>query len=81
MSLTGKRFFFFSFFYRKTADNLIEESGCILEHSSATKFRQYVMNGDWIKADHYLQEVQTLIERKHNNIVVSVLHFNCLITK
>lgn len=53
----------------KTADHLVEESGCILEHNSATKFRQYVMCGDWIKADHYLQELQTLIERKHNNIV------------
>ncbi|XP_031629372.1 WD repeat-containing protein 26 homolog [Contarinia nasturtii] len=53
----------------KTADHLIEESGCVLEHASATKFRQYVMHGDWIKADHYLQEVQQLIERKHNNIV------------
>lgn len=58
-------------FDRKTADHLIEESGCVMEHASATKFRQYVMHGDWIKADHYLQEVQQLIERKHNNIVVS----------
>lgn len=56
---------------RKTADHLVEESGCILEHNSATKFRTYVMCGDWIKADHYLQELQALIERKHNNIVVS----------
>lgn len=58
--------------YSKTADHLIEESGCGLEHSSATKFRQYVMSGDWIKADHYLHEVQQLIERKHNNIVVNI---------
>lgn len=54
---------------------MIEESGCVLEHASATKFRQYVMDGDWIKADHYLQEVQTLIERKHNNIVVNIFFF------
>lgn len=67
--------FNFPFFFRKTADHLVEESGCILEHNSATKFRQYVMCGDWIKADHYLQELQTLIERKHNNIVVSFLNF------
>lgn len=63
--------------YRKTADHLVEESGCILEHNSATKFRQYVMCGDWIKADHYLQELQTLIERKHNNIVVCVKIHRC----
>lgn len=62
---------FFPSSFRKTADHLVEESGCILEHNSATKFRQYVMCGDWIKADHYLQELQTLIERKQNNIVVS----------
>lgn len=69
---------------RKTADHLIEESGCILEHPSASKFRQYVMHGDWNKADHYLQELQTMIERKQNNIVVSasiqlnsqIFHFN-----
>lgn len=54
----------------KSADHLIEESGCVLEHPSATKFRQHVMNGDWIKADHYLQELQLMIERKQSNIAV-----------
>lgn len=56
----------------KTADHLIEESGCILEHPSATKFRQHVMGGDWNKADHYLQELQTMIERKQTNFVVII---------
>lgn len=52
----------------KSANNLIQESGCDLEHPSAKKFREYVMCGDWIKADHYLQEIHKIIERKHNNI-------------
>lgn len=56
----------------KTADHLIEESGCILEHPSASKFRQHVMGGDWTKADHYLQELQTMIERKQTNFVVNI---------
>lgn len=60
------------FINRKTADHLIEESGCILEHPSATKFRCHVMGGDWIKADHYLQQLQTMIERKQNNHVVNI---------
>lgn len=59
--------------HRKSANLLIEESGCGLEHPSATKFRQFVMNGDWNKADHYLQELQTMIDRKHSNIVVSMI--------
>lgn len=63
------------FINRKSADHLIEESGCVLEHPSATKFRHYVMSGDWIKADHYLQELQTMIERKQNNIVVNILSY------
>jgi hypothetical protein len=30
-------------------DLLMQESGCRLEHSSATKFRNHVMEGDWDK--------------------------------
>lgn len=29
------------------------------------------MSGDWNKADHYLQEVQAMLERKQTNFVVS----------
>lgn len=72
------RFVFLSICYRKSANVLIEESGCILEHPSATKFRQYVMSGDWNKADHYLQELQTMIDRKHSNIVVSSIVSNII---
>lgn len=49
----------------------MQESGCSLENSSATKFRQHVMAGDWVKADHYLQELLPMVEGKQPSIVVS----------
>lgn len=52
-----------------TAELLMQESGCSLEHSSASKFRQHVLSGDWNKADHYLQELQPMVEDKTSNIV------------
>lgn len=39
----------------RTADVLMQESGCGLEHPAATKFRQHVQAGDWNKADRDLQ--------------------------
>lgn len=33
----------------QTVDLLMQESGCRLEHSSATKFRNHVMEGEWDK--------------------------------
>lgn len=57
--------------FRKSAEMLMQESGCSsLEHQSATKFRQHAMSGDWIKADHYLQELQPMVDGKHSSIVV-----------
>lgn len=47
----------------------MQESGCNLEHPFATKFRQHVMAGDWTKADHYLQELQPMVEGKQSSIV------------
>lgn len=32
------------------------------------------MGGDWNKADHYLQELQTMIERKQTNFVVNIYY-------
>ena len=37
------------FLCSQTVDLLMQESGCRLEHSSATKFRNHVMEGDWDK--------------------------------
>lgn len=60
----------------RTADVLMQESGCGLEHPSATKFRQHVLSGDWHKADHDLQELQNIIDdklTKHNIIEMKFL--------
>ena len=34
---------------RRTADQLILESGCMFEHPAAAKFRHHVLDGDWNK--------------------------------
>lgn len=35
--------------HSQTVDLLMQESGCRLEHPSATKFRNHVMEGEWDK--------------------------------
>uniref|UniRef100_A0A8C5BAH4 WD repeat-containing protein 26 n=1 Tax=Gadus morhua TaxID=8049 RepID=A0A8C5BAH4_GADMO len=45
----------------QTVDLLMQESGCRLEHSSATKFRNHVMEGDWDKAENDLNELRALM--------------------
>nr|CAD7571266.1 unnamed protein product [Timema californicum] len=35
----------------RTAEVLMQESGCRLDHPAAAKFRQHVMDGDWSKHD------------------------------
>jgi hypothetical protein len=37
----------------RTADILMQESGCRLDHPAAAKFRQHVMDGDWSKVNIY----------------------------
>lgn len=37
--------------YSQTVDLLMQESGCRLEHPSATKFRNHVMEGEWDKVE------------------------------
>jgi len=39
----------------KSVKTLMVESGCYLEHPSATKFREHVLMGDWSKADSDLK--------------------------
>lgn len=59
-----------------TAQMLMQESGCSLEHPSATKFRDHVLSGDWQKADYDLQELQSIVDDdinkltpKHTNLI------------
>jgi WD repeat-containing protein 26 len=60
----------------RTAQTLMQESGCSLEHAAATKFREHVLSGDWHKADYDLQELQSIVETdelklttKHTNLI------------
>lgn len=43
----------------KSVKTLMVESGCYLEHPSATKFREHVLIGDWSKADSDLKVIIT----------------------
>lgn len=47
----------------QTADELIAESGCMLEHPAAAKFRTHIMDGEWVKAESDLEELQSLVQR------------------
>uniref|UniRef100_A0A8C7LXB7 WD repeat-containing protein 26 n=3 Tax=Oncorhynchus TaxID=8016 RepID=A0A8C7LXB7_ONCKI len=53
----------------QTVDLLMQESGCRLEHTSATKFRNHVMEGEWDKAENDLNELRALMHSP-NAIVV-----------
>ncbi|XP_041353510.1 WD repeat-containing protein 26-like [Gigantopelta aegis] len=46
----------------RTAEQLISESGCTLEHEAAAKFRSNVLEGDWEKAEADLEELKDLVE-------------------
>lgn len=35
--------------FSRTAEQLMKESGCRLDHPSAAKFQAHVMDGDWSK--------------------------------
>uniref|UniRef100_A0A8C9VI52 WD repeat-containing protein 26 n=1 Tax=Scleropages formosus TaxID=113540 RepID=A0A8C9VI52_SCLFO len=58
----------------QTVDLLMQESGCRLEHSAATKFRNHVMEGEWDKAESDLNELKALMHSP-SAIVVSQ---NCI---
>lgn len=43
----------------QTVDLLMQESGCRLEHPSATKFRNHVMEGEWDKVEPSYQKSES----------------------
>ncbi|GFG37456.1 hypothetical protein Cfor_07179, partial [Coptotermes formosanus] len=53
----------------RTADLLMQESGCRLDHPAAAKFRQHVMDGDWTKADNDLTELKSLLESASQSLI------------
>ncbi|XP_020287837.1 WD repeat-containing protein 26 isoform X2 [Pseudomyrmex gracilis] len=53
----------------RTADLLMQESGCRLDHPAAAKFRQHVMDGDWNKADLDLNELKCFLKCANQSLV------------
>ncbi|XP_014272127.1 WD repeat-containing protein 26 isoform X4 [Halyomorpha halys] len=53
---------------QQTADMLMKESGCRLDHPAAAKFRQHIMDGEWSKADNDLNELKPLLEKSSNSL-------------
>ncbi|XP_041037754.1 WD repeat-containing protein 26-like isoform X2 [Carcharodon carcharias] len=47
--------------FNQTVEQLMQETGCSLEHPSATKFRNHVTEGDWEKAEADLTELKSLV--------------------
>ncbi|XP_078590765.1 WD repeat-containing protein 26-like isoform X2 [Branchiostoma floridae x Branchiostoma japonicum] len=47
----------------RTAELLMAESGCRLEHPSAAKFRELVMAGEWEQAEEVLSELKSLLDK------------------
>lgn len=60
----------------RSAAQLMEESGCLLEHPAAATFRQHVLAGDWSKADHDLRQLHDLLrdqpQQVHPNSLVEM---------
>lgn len=59
----------YSLLHSRAAESLMAESGCRLDHPAAGKFRQHVMDGDWNKADHDLQELRPLLGSSQSLVV------------
>ncbi|KAJ8971443.1 hypothetical protein NQ314_000700 [Rhamnusium bicolor] len=59
----------------KTCESLMNESGCRLDHPAAAKFRHHVMDGDWSKADHDLQELRPLLGQAANLLSAPALSY------
>ncbi|XP_058809219.1 WD repeat-containing protein 26 isoform X2 [Phymastichus coffea] len=57
----------------RTAELLMQESGCRLDHPAADKFRQHVMDGEWVKADHDLNELKCFLDSSNQSLVVSTV--------
>jgi len=47
--------------FSQTVDLLMQESGCRLEHPSATKFRNHVMEGEWDKVSLFHMTYLSLV--------------------
>ncbi|KAK3702754.1 hypothetical protein RRG08_042739 [Elysia crispata] len=55
--------------FNQTAEQLIAESGCALEHPTAASFRAHVMDGQWDRTEEDLQELESLVKGGKEDIV------------
>lgn len=47
----------------------MKESGCRLDHPAAAKFRLHIMDGDWTKAEHDLEELKGFLNNANQSLV------------
>ncbi|XP_021957244.1 WD repeat-containing protein 26 [Folsomia candida] len=57
----------------KSAEALMDESGCRMDHPTAAKFRTHVMHGEWSRAHKDLQELRNLLENPENLLEMQFL--------
>ncbi|GFR94913.1 WD repeat-containing protein 26 [Elysia marginata] len=55
--------------FNQTAEQLIAESGCALEHPTAASFRAHIMDGQWDRTEEDLQELEALVKGGQEDIV------------
>lgn len=57
----------------RTADQLIQESGCRLDHPAAAKFQMHVLDGEWAKAEADLYELRLLLDSPQSLVEMKFL--------
>ncbi|XP_012942638.1 WD repeat-containing protein 26 isoform X2 [Aplysia californica] len=55
--------------FNQTAEQLIAESGCALEHPTAARFRAHVMDGEWDKTEDDLHELEALVKGGKEDVI------------
>lgn len=60
----------------KTTEMLIRESGCLLEHPTASTFCQLIMRGNWEEAEATLERLKNIMGQSQTDITVRSLLSN-----
>jgi len=55
--------------FNQTAEQLVAESGCALEHPTAACFRAHVMSGEWDKTEEDLTELECLVKGGKEDVI------------
>ena len=62
------------FSFSQSADALMKESNCVLDHPAASHFRHHVLDGEWNKAETDLNELQPLLADP-SSVMVSIVSY------